>query len=145
MQQPSIKNMKSPELPNPKFKLIQRVLFITPRVMDKFNQKNAIQVDFTSSGLESLRKKYRNVKGLPGFLHHFMKGRPTEMRDLILSNPNLCAWTKDYNFIILPNNYNDLDSLVKDPFSVKNSKGGLFLVAWWIAPELLKRYEVSVW
>jgi hypothetical protein len=121
-------------------KPIQRTLTIAPKVMEKYNKENMLEVKFTSGGLDLLREKYKNVRGLPPFLHHTLKGRPTNISELILANSSLCTWTDDYSFIIFPNNCTSAESILKDPLAVKDNEYGLGLVAWSIAPGLLNKY-----
>ena len=123
-----------------KEELSKQILTIPPEVMKKYNKEKWLQITFTLAGLEQLRNKYRRIRGLPGFVHNTMSHRPTPHRNLILFNSHLYYWTQDCSFVIFPNSCVPYESFLGCPRAIKNSCYGLSLVAWWMAPEILKNY-----
>lgn len=114
-------------------------LLISDRVMERHNSEYVFKITFTEEGLEKLKIKYKNVRGLPAFLHNTLKGRPTPERELILENENLYKLTPDFKVIILPNRYN-IEALRNNQLTVKDTPKGLALVGWAIDPRLLRRF-----
>ncbi|MCD6026158.1 MAG: hypothetical protein K0R08_677 [Solimicrobium sp.] len=123
--------------------LLSKTFSIPSAMMEKYNEEYCVQITFTQEGLEALKRKYRNVRGLPGFVHNTLKGRPTDSRELILKNPNLCTWTPDHRALILPNVYN-VEPLRNDPRTAKNTPKGVSSVAWVIDPRLLTKYGCNL-
>ncbi len=114
---------------------------IPRKVLEKYNKDEVYIACFTNTGLENLKKKYRNVHGLPAFIHNTMKGRMTHDRALIFLNKALYAWTQDRSAIIIPNYscYKYCETI--DIHALKNIEdGGFGLVAWAMDLRLLKGY-----
>lgn len=77
-------------------------LLIPPNAFKKYNSETCLEIEFKNDGLSNLNKIYSEVRGLPGFLNNLMRGRETPDREIILNNPNLCLWSSDFRYFILP-------------------------------------------
>ena len=116
-------------------------LIIPKRVYEKYNTETCFQINFTKEGIERLKAKYRQVRGLPAFIHNLMRGRVTPERDLFLEKGNLFAWSTDRSMLTIPNLCVNLNRLKDNPHILKDGPTeGLALVAWAIDPRLLKKY-----
>ncbi len=117
-------------------------LIIPHRVYEKYNVNTCFKISFTEEGLDKIRLKYKNVRGLPGFIHNLMKGRPTLHRELLIECPNLFMWTDDRSAFIMPSLSVNLTDFKNKPAALKDDPTeGLALVAWAIDSRALDKYH----
>ncbi|MFA6302021.1 MAG: hypothetical protein WC627_02670 [Legionella sp.] len=118
-------------------------LTIPSKAMDKYNAKTFFEIRFTEENLNLLKNKYRQVRGLPPYIHNTLKGRPNPDKDLILEHPHLYACSDDFSMIIMPNRNMNWSNLKSNPLAQKNDPDGLPLVGWIIDPRLLANYGLN--
>ncbi|MEM6603029.1 MAG: hypothetical protein AAF621_03175 [Pseudomonadota bacterium] len=102
---------------------------------------------FTPEGLNDLRRKYRDVKGVPRFIRDFLNDCPSEHKASMFKMPGqqeIIKTSDGTHFLLLPNpSYTPFEERLKHPRTLKNTDIGVNLCAWFIHPDYIKNSEVG--
>lgn len=116
------------------------------KMLNKYNVPTCSKAKFTASSLDLLKTEYHNsVRGLPGFVHRFLKGEPSRHRDGVVNASKLYPVMKDNKIesltLLLPNpSYHPHIIDVNKIRDLKNQPAGFGLVSWFIYPTLFNAY-----
>src|SRR3990167_7452167 len=112
----------------------------------KYNTPTCTRITFTAQGLENLNNKYHaEVRGLPGFIHNFLKGRPSRHRDGIVKAVYLYPVLEELDSqsltLLMPNpTYHEHITDPKKIEALKYQSAGFGLVSWFIYPALFNEH-----
>jgi predicted glycosyltransferase len=124
----------------PKNRVVGKLLKIPDKRYKTHNTQRCIRVDFTGESLRVLREKYHEVGGQPAHMDSILHldPRSKELR-LLLKRPELIEWSDDGTFVLVPNFTNtDHQQMETAPQTVRNTPGGLAILAWFVHPKQLE-------
>ncbi|HCR85763.1 MAG TPA: hypothetical protein DIV86_03705 [Alphaproteobacteria bacterium] len=117
----------------------KKSVVIPETTMKVCNTENCATIEFTQEGLNNLGEKYRQVRGVPKFIHDFIHlDYKSPYIAILEKKPELFSWSETGDFLILPNlPYIDLNKALNNPKELVNLPQGFATIAWYIHPQIL--------